>query len=205
MAHYKSQKGFTLVEMLIAMAIFITFTGILISSYTSIVRSQREANDYRLMYSEARSVFESLTAELREGMVDYGNLNYAAGVSNGGLNELYLVSKDDEVKTHIQYDEDNGVIKVSKSVRDRITKAYSGFDENRDLNSNDVKITDLKFYVSPVIDPYDPQYVENDLNQFHPKVTIYAEFERVAKSGKTYTTSLQTTVSSRIYNQVYLP
>lgn len=199
MAHYKSQKGFTLVEMLIAMAIFITFTGILISSYTSIVRSQREANDYRLMYSEARSVFESLTAELREGMVDYGNLNYAAGVSNGGLNELYLVSKDGQIKTHVEYDDNLGVVRVQKSKKNFVPGDFA------DLNSSDVKVTKLKFYVSPVIDPYDPQYVENDLNQFHPKVTIYAEFERILKSGKTYTTSLQTTVSSRIYNQVYLP
>lgn len=203
MAHYKSQKGFTLVEMLIAMAIFITFTGILISSYASIVRSQREANDYRLMYSEARGVFEALTAELREGMVDYGN--YSGGILSGGLNEIYLVSKDDQIRTHVKYDEALGVVSVSKRVRDNITKVYSDFGASRDLNSVDVKVTKLKFYVSPVIDPYDPQYVENDLNQFHPKVTIYAEFERTLKSGKIYTMDLQTTISSRIYNQVYLP
>lgn len=203
MAHYKSQKGFTLVEMLIAMAIFITFTGILISSYTSIVRSQRETNDYRLMYSEARGVFESLTAELREGMVDYGY--YAGGILSGGLGEIYLVSKDDQVRTYIKSDEALGVVSVSKRVRDKITKVYSDFGASRNLNSSDVKVTKLKFYVSPVIDPYDPKYVENDLNQFHPKVTIYAEFSRELKSGKIYTMDLQTTVSPRIYNQVYLP
>lgn len=203
MAHYKLQKGFTLVEMLIAMTIFITFTGILISSYASIVRSQREANEYRLMYSEARGVFESLTVELREGMVDYGY--YSGGILTGGLSEIYLVSKDDQTRTYVKYDEATGVVSVYKRVRDKITKVYSDFGEARDLNSSDVKVTKLKFYVSPVIDPYDPQYVENDLNQFHPKVTIYAEFTRELESEKTYTTSLQTTVSSRIYNQVYLP
>lgn len=190
-------------EMLIAMAIFITFTGILISSYSSIVRSQREANDYRLMYSEARGVFESLTAELREGMVDYGN--YDGGILSGGLAEIYLVSKDDQIRTHIKYDQALGIVSVSKRVRDKITKVYSDFGEARDLNSSDVKVTKLKFYVSPVIDPYDPKYVENDLNQFHPKITIYAEFERTLKSGKIYIMNLQTTVSSRIYNQAYLP
>lgn len=196
----QKQKGFTLVEMLIAMAIFVTFTGILINSYSSIVKAQREANDYRIMYATARQVFEALTQELRDGMVDYGHYD-GTELPPGVLDEIYLVSKDNTVKTYIDYD--GSTVEVSKSVLDPMTGVYSVFDDPKNLNSDEVKVTSFEIYVSPLIDPYDQDYVEYDVNQFHPKVTVYAEFERTLKSGKVYIMDLRTTISSRIYNQVY--
>lgn len=197
----KQKGGFTLVEMLIAMAIFVTFTGILINSYSSVVKAQREANDYRIMYVEARQVFEALTQELRDGMVDYGHYD-GTELPPGVLDEIYLVSKDNKVKTYIDYD-DNTTVKVLKSVRDPVTGIYPVPDDPKKLNSDEVKVKSFKIYVSPLIDPYDQDYVDYDINQFHPKVTVYAEFERTLRSGKVYTMDLRTTISSRIYNQVY--
>ncbi len=197
-----NKKGFTLVEMMVAMAIFVTFTTVLIGSYTNIVRSQREANEYRVMYVEARRVFETIVQELRDGMVDYAH--YSSGALSGAQKELFLVSRDAMAKSQIVFNEDTGVVQLSKG------KLFSNQVPGQDptilnpvsLNS-EVKVKNFRVYVSPVIDPYDQQYAAYDLNQFHPKVTVYAEFERELSNGKTYTMDLQTTVSSRIYNQVY--
>lgn len=188
-----NKKGFTLVEMMVAMAIFVTFTTVLIASYTDIVRSQREANEYRVMYVEARRVFETVVQELRDGMVDYAH--YSEGTLVGPQEEIFMVSKDAMSKAHLKYDKTDKVVKLAR---------WKNLIWSDPVNLNsDVKVTNFRIYVSPVIDPYDQEYVEYDLNQFHPKVTVYAQFERQLASGKTYNMDLQTTVSSRIYNQVY--
>ena len=132
-------------------------------------------------------------------------LGFYSGVTNKEVERFDdLVSKDATAKSHIIFDEEAGVVKLSKG------KLFSNDDPGEDpimaepVNLNfAVKVKNFRIYVSPVIDPYDQHYAAYDLNQFHPKVTVYAEFERQLSSGKTYSMDLQTTVSSRIYNQVY--
>ena len=187
----KIKKGFTLIEMLVAMTIFVVFIGVIISSYASIVQSQKHTNDFRIVYADARSVFETLVLDLRDGMVDYASYHGHAVPVGNGLQELYLVSKDAAVKTKIVYKVDEKSVFVSQG---------PDFSDAVKLNNN-VNIVDFKMYVSPVIDPYDPQFVANDKNQFQPKVTIYAEFGE--EKGDESNVKLQTTISSRIYNQVY--
>ena len=200
--------GFTLVEMLISMAIFMTFTGILISSYTGIVRAQRDANSYRDMYVQARQVMETLVQNLRDGMVDYAK----PLVVNNGLQdgEMFIISRDATKRSHICYDKGEGVVSMdtinlsadleAKSSGDRSCGA-SGFVPLNDAKS--VKVSKFRVYFSPKVDPYDPANVNYDTSQFQPRVTIYAEFTKDLGNGKVYTMDLQTTVSSRVYSQVY--
>ena len=207
----RNRKGFTLIEMLVAMTIFMAFVGVLISSYTSIVSAQREANEYRIMYSEARQVFETITQELRDGMVDYGNYQGNLIDHDG----IILVSKDATRKTEIIYYDDGGVgdnagfVKVKRGVllpnRNPCEVGAYGFDEPIALNSADVKVSNFKIYATPSIDPYDLANIDQAGSQFHPMVTVYAQFKRTFSSTKEpFVMDLQTTISSRIYNQVYL-
>ena len=187
-------------ELLIAMTIFVSFVGILIGSYASIIRGQREADEYRIMYSESRKIFETIVQELRDGMVDYKKYN-ANDTGNviGGLDTLYVVSKDASMQSSIVYDKNDGVVSIKKGKFGQ----DSTFEEFN-LNLSDlVKVIDFKFYVSPSVDPYDDENVYKDKNQLHPKVTVYGKFVREFGNGKEYSMELQTTVSSRIYNQVY--
>ncbi len=208
-------KGFTLVEMLIAMAIFVTFTSVLINSYTSIVRAQRDANDYRIMYAEARRTFDTLTRELRDAMVDYGSYG-GAGII-GAQDEIRLVTKDGRNVIEVRYEEPvESVENTEETTPGKVILAkgrvpagvaiepnYPVIFDERVLNSDEVNVKSFAIYVSPSIDPYDQEYVFNDVNQFHPKITIFAEFERELSNGNMVTMDLQTSVSSRIYNQVY--
>lgn len=188
----KNNKGFTLIEMLVAMSIFVAFVGILLNSYTSIVRAQRDANDYRATYVEARQVFDILVQEMRDGMVDYQK--YPAGVW-GKQQNLYLINKDNTARTHITYD--GTTVHLDKEF------FLSAETKSSDLNS-EVEITNFGLYVSPAIDPYDGANYANDRNQFHPKVTIFARFEKNLGATKDpIIIDLQTTISSRVYNQIY--
>jgi len=65
------KKGFTLIELLVSIAIFVIFMGVISLSYIGIVRSQRQANEVRAMYSDVRNFIESLSQDMRLGTIDY--------------------------------------------------------------------------------------------------------------------------------------
>jgi len=200
------EGGFTLIELLIAMSIFVTFTGILISSYTSILRAQRDANDYRVMYAEGRRTFEVLTDVLRDSMVDYGA--YSRQQLLGAQSEIKLVSKDGLTKMKLSFDnrESGGKIILAETLIEEgqnSSLSISNYDKVLELNSDQIKIKKFFVYVTPSVDPYDQEFVDVDIVQFHPKITIYVEFEMESLTGRVYNFDLQTTISSRIYNQVY--
>lgn len=212
------QKGFTLVELLIAMSIFVIFVGILMNSYTSIVRAQREANDYRVMYAEARRVFDTVVQELREGTVDYWNAEYGFGnnpsVFINEIESLYLVSKDGRSYSHIRYipaeESEDSYGKIQLSKNSLLPNQFPGvdrpvFSDYIDLNTSEVNVADFEVYVYPFVDPYSDKYVKDDVFQFHPMVTVFASFEKEKAVGEPYKVDFQTTISSRVYNQIYLP
>jgi len=198
----KNNKGFTLIEVLVSMSIFVVFMSVLISSYTSIITAQREANDYRIMYAEARAVFESVIAEFREGMIDYPVMQDRGNLL-GSQSDVWLVGKDAITKAHI-FNED-GILMLEKgAVIDSVGVQFTGDQKNIELNEVEkARIKDFRIYVTPSVDPYAAENVSLDLQQFHPKVTIVIRFEKELSNGKIYNLDLQTSLSSRIYNQIY--
>ena len=194
----KIKRGFTLIELMIAMTIFIVFTGILMNSYTSIVRAQHEANEFRILYSEARTVFDSLTDDLRNGMVDYCA---SGGVFNVKDDSVNLISKDGLTKTRIKYDESDQKVQMSRLELQQ-TEDVASHSNYIDLNSEEISVADFNVFMTPSTDPYDQNNFEFGSTRFHPKVTIYVLFEKEGRTGKTLSVDFQTTISSRIYNQV---
>ncbi|MBD3330560.1 prepilin-type N-terminal cleavage/methylation domain-containing protein [Candidatus Peregrinibacteria bacterium] len=178
-------KGFTLIELLIAMAIFITFTGIIINSYTSIVRSQRDANDYRTIYSEARTIFEEIVDTSRDMAVYYGD-NLSSEFT-GAVSELTFVSKDGQKV--VRYALDEGRLRMDESLNCGLKRGAEY------LNSEKIEVFELSFYVSPAFNPYLSDNVMFNSLQFQPKVTVFARFKRGDNE-----IDLQTSVSSRIYS-----
>ncbi len=194
-----NKKGFTLIEMMVAMAIFVMFLGVLIGSYTDIVKSQQEANDYRILYSEARRVFDKITEEVRNNAIYYGpNVGYYTSLHT----DLKLLSLDGNRQILFSYDD------VEKNIK--FAEVETGIPPNEYLlvDSEEGRITVKEFnvFVSPEDDPYKLENVFNDGLQFQPKVTVFATFEMERrKSDSTYTVDLQTTISSRLYSVSPLP
>ena len=91
------------------------------------------------------------------------------------------------------------------SVRTNLFDGVNDLDllDQFDFGDN-VKVLELSFYVSPFNDPYDQDYYVNDVVQFQPKVTVYAKFEKeLSGEREPFVMDLETTVSSRVYNQIY--
>jgi prepilin-type N-terminal cleavage/methylation domain-containing protein len=184
------QKGFTLIEMLVAMSIFVMFIGVLMGSYTSIVKAQREANDYRSLYSEARRVFDKITEEVRDNAVYYGD---SVNISfNSSSDVLRLISSDGTVWSGFAY-KNNNVYFVEQRGAD--FKSYSLISDDKDGR---LYVSEFDVFVSPAGDPYLNVYA--DSLQFQPKVTVFARFVLEKRSGDDpYFLDLQTTISSRFY------
>lgn len=190
------KKGFTLIEMMIAMTIFVVFVGVIAQSYLSIVRTQREANEYRVMYSEARYIFDKFSDEVRNGGLSYQQIGQ--GISNP-LFWLVLVSPDGNRAVRFEYRD--GAVSFAETLKgsDGKFQACEGYN----LNSERVKIKDFKIYLSPLVDPYKPENVYNSATQYQPKVTLFARFSKEIAGGKTLDIDLQTTISSRNYMSGY--
>jgi len=180
--------------MLISMSIFVIFTGILIGSYTSIVQSQKEANQYRDLYSNARYIIDKFTEEVKDGAVYY-ELNKEGVVNNKFKTAVYsliLISKDGESSVCFDYDEGNVRFSEGKSTEQ---KSYT-------LNSENVRVKNFEMFVSPASDPYDSANIFADTLQFQPKVTLRMILEKDRGVKDPYEVDFTTTVSSRIYQSI---
>ncbi|MBU1953917.1 prepilin-type N-terminal cleavage/methylation domain-containing protein, partial [Patescibacteria group bacterium] len=88
-----NKDGFTLVELLVSMMIFMIFLGIVGQAYISIVRAQRDANEVRKMYSDVRSVMDLMAEQIRLGSVDYDCYHIIPPDFNLSCPEKYIAGK----------------------------------------------------------------------------------------------------------------
>lgn len=209
-----NRGGFTLIELLISIVLFMIFLGIASQSYISIVRSQRQANEVRKMYSDVRSFMDFMSEEIRLGSIDYNcygsdDLGFdenkqkyclAAGksISGGETESLMLIKKNGEEKTLIDFD--HGKVTVTKYYRDSIGnwRHLTGY-ENKVMLADRVEVTDLRFMIFPDKNPY-VYYYDNEV-QFQPKVTVMMSVSNAEGVSTPFNFDFQTTISSRVYSK----
>jgi len=203
MFNKRLQKGFTLIEMMIAMTIFVIFMGVVMQSYLSIVMTQREANEYRVMYSEARAIFDKFSDEIRNGVISYDQMGVKDNVVlQNPASKLVLFSPDQTRSVWFEY-----VSAEKKIVFAEFNKVEEeNMDERFDqkdayvLNSDRIKVEKFNMYISPLDDPYKDRNVGNNNLQYQPKITLFAKFSKEISPGKPpMELNLQTTISSRSY------
>lgn len=67
---FRNSKGFTLVETLVSISIFLTVMGISIGVFTDTIASNRRIEVSRLLYEESRIAVERIAKEMRKGTLD---------------------------------------------------------------------------------------------------------------------------------------
>ena len=215
------RSGFTLVELLVSIAIFVMFLGVVSVSYFGIVRSQRQANEVRKMYSDVRSLVEMLGEDMRLGTIDYDCYEATSGIcpftavtttsSPDQSSYLAIVNKDQTQKVVYWFDQVNGKLKVVRYERplgsdgaEIANWSIQGADSSQDgrsLFSDMVAVKNLTFAVNPPVNPYASANYAKNQYQFQPKVTLTLTVENANKNAAPFHLDFQTTLSSRVYSR----
>lgn len=207
------KKGFTLLELVISLGIFMIFTTAVISVFLSLTQSTTKANLNREQVSEANQIFEYIESIAKENAVDYSYLATAqqsnllqtyAFITPNGLNRFLIKS---ECPSLSQSDSNFCTISSSTSSRSNISQEFI-LDGTlwAPLHSTDLKITKFEIKNFPEFSPFTTDEPIKRQNQFQPLTHITLNLGR--NNTDTYREALtrsnpiilQTSFSSRSYN-----
>lgn len=173
-----NKNGFSLIEVVVAMAIFAIALVAISGIFLSIVKAQRKANIAGKVQVEAATIIDTITAAVQNGDIDY------AAISNPA-ETLVLKNKDGETVT------------FSKA-GNRLMMTI-GSSASQDLMTDKVKVDKLKFCVYPTSDPFAFSGPNTQ-----PTVTILLALSQSAASSKPEdqaSVQIQTTVTQRVYRR----
>lgn len=196
MKNNTQQPGFTLIEMLISLTIFMIFIGIIAGSYASLVSANRTANEAQKTYREIRFVFDTFANAIRSGALDYSCIDQSK------LDVLCLENQNPEKKvlsvlhadgaSRSLFKFDGKKILVLKQTRARLDEPWGATVTWQPMTTEKLSLEDLSFTFFPLKNPYDAENAAFDEVQWQPSVTI-----SLRAKGRAF----RTTYSSRTYGR----
>lgn len=177
--NFKSRSGFTLVELLVAMSIFVVIATVASGIFIRSIQNENRLVAMMGIQSSLDSTLEQMAREIRGGYL-FNNLT--TGTQNCGTNAMFL----------------DGYSQMTfVGPNNTTTYALSGGRIERDgnyLTSKDIKVQNLCFLISQIGSSY-------PINSCNPwRVTIFLNAAPATQSAYSYVQPfyLQTTVSSRV-------
>lgn len=144
-------RGFTLMEIMIAVSLFVILIIVLINIYLLALKAQRQTAARQQALSNVRNVMETLARQVRTSEIDYAYA-YAGDIDpgiSGSEKELALVDPDG---SHIAYYVlDNQLVADTNGVKYALTSA------------EDITIVNLNFYIAPSTDPFKEEHCNKAL------------------------------------------
>lgn len=182
-SYTSNNSGFTLVEILVAMAIFVTAATAIAAIFSYTTASQRKTEIVQKAQGDARFAMEVLSQEIRKGSVKYAA--YDGGVIPADPQDLLVLLDQD--RGEVWFREQDGAVQISE------TGAVGSWES---LTPPDITVDLLRFYITPSTDPF----VDAPASSSQPRVTIVLSTSSTPSNTDTpIRTFLQTTVSSRQY------
>jgi type II secretory pathway pseudopilin PulG len=185
-------KGFTLIEAIVATALFAMVVSAIIGVYLSTIQLDRKVRAQRLVNQNARFIIDFLGKEIRNGTIDYSAFTPTDNCSvAGACIDLHIKNQANEAE-HFYASHSNC---SSSNPCDLVLVKNGGTATN--LNPAAVKVTKLKFFVQPLGDPFTTARTYNT----QPHVTVALELTATtgANVSDKSTINLQSTFTSRIY------
>jgi len=192
-----SRRGFTLIEMVVALSIFAIATTYSVGIFVQSQKTQkRTANIYRVL-SDVRYTTEVMAREIRLGRIDY---------------DYYDAEQID--LTTVPLTQETGILALrdssGESVMFRRTangdrfviQMKSGDNDNwQDITPEDLSIERFSLYISPTVDPFLwNDAAEDFLSDEQPRVTLIVRAKSLHPDLTTVKIfDLQTTVTTRAY------
>lgn len=185
MAIKHQPSGFTLIEMIITMAIFTTALTSVANIFLYANRTQRKTQAVQQSQSDARFAMEVMAQQIRRGQIDYA---YYGGTIVANPQTVLALTDTTGAKVQFRRQAAAGIGTVQVS-----------FDNGAvwtDLTPPGLSAAALSFFISPATDPFAAAPASNS----QPLVTVVLSTTNTSTEGSTLPpVFLQTTVVSRQY------
>ncbi|MFH0814664.1 MAG: prepilin-type N-terminal cleavage/methylation domain-containing protein [Candidatus Falkowbacteria bacterium] len=185
------QRGFSLIELLVAMAVFLTVLLVATDIFVSVSRREQQTLIQQRALNELRYDLYFLTQQAKINQINYEMYPEKLNIVE---TQLFLQDKNEKVI----------IFKLSdQSCVAGVKKCLLYFKEGvgwKTLSSTAVDFDFMKFYITPNKNPFDldkttGKYAADD----QPKVTIVAQAFAPGQPDRKI--NLQTTISGRIYGR----
>jgi prepilin-type N-terminal cleavage/methylation domain-containing protein len=181
-SHKHRSSGFTLVELLVTIAIFSILVSLAAGGFVRAIRSEREVSAMMLSESNVSLALEEMAREMRTGYLfcHDTNGNDTCGCSSFGqaascpMVEFYNANHE-----KVDYELQHGVLERSATT----SSAYVP----EPLTSNNVSVTYLKFVI----------YGNTEGDHWNPRITIAIGAQPNDSTVSWSTVNLETTISAR--------
>lgn len=187
----RKSMGFTLVEMLLALAIFSVVVTVAADLFLAFQKTSRKTENLETVVANTRLVVERIASAVRSGSIDYATYTDLGGVDSEATNgQLYLLDSSDR-KMSFTYTDDTIVLTL-----------FNGNSEA--LTGDAIRVLDAQFFVLPIQDPFAFNTTTGHyLSDNQPRVKISLSLDNnLAENNPDYTRyDVQTTISSRVYKR----
>jgi len=183
-----ANEGFTLVELLVAMGVFVILLGIIVGIFISALRTQRSLAALMLVNDNTSLVLEQMAREIRTGFNFVVAPDSVASCTNRissqtytGGKELIFCNANEQIVTY-KWESDS----ISDSIKRRV-----GTDTPLPITGDNVKISNLKFILAHC-------GLEGGCFAWPPRITITLSVTpKGSNLEDVIQTNIQTTVSGR--------
>jgi len=197
----ENKQGYTLIELIISMGIFMLTMMVVTGIFLSYVRTQRDVVVRQKLTTDLEFAVEQMARDIRLMTIDYPRYQAEGGITFPVRN-LYLRDSNGIPVEYILMDSGVCASQASPCI---LKKADTDFDGEINIDTEEILTTHsmrvskrsvdtenvlkLEFYITPQDNPGEA-YAQ-------PRVTIVVEVESVTNPGSTY--AIETTVTSRMY------
>lgn len=190
------QRGFTLVEMMVSVAIFATASVIITDLFLSFNRTQRRTESSQAIQGDARVMLATLTDKIRSGVIDYAAYSGPVTspdtelrvIGNDGLSYVVRRSDTDFANTTCPTAQSTPCLEISND----------GGTTFSAMTSARLKVIGVQFYVDPPESPLEESSPGVYAYDIQPRVTMVIGLQGTSsQAAEQGTTFLQTTISTR--------
>ena len=184
----RAKRGFTLMEVLVALALFSVVVTVSTNLFLSFQRTSRKTESLEQLTASARFIMEKIAREVREGTVDY---------------QAYVAP----LATPLNQNSTQDVLYLRNSADELISFVYAGNTitlNGEELTGASVRVRTAQFTVIPSDNPFQFNELSGTFAaDAQPRVTIFISLDNnKPEDDRDYTKyDVQTTISSRVYRR----
>lgn len=185
----RQAEGFTLMEMVVVLAVFSTTALMAVDLFLTITNVQRQVRNVQAVQSDARFAMESMVKTVKQGTIDYAYYQASCSASsdnyrdpcttdedcdNGSCEEINLISAApilavrDQDNNQVFYRRNGNyglgdIVEVCSNNYYYFNRCNVSNEEWQAVTPSGVKVTKLEFYITPTTNPFSTKnYCEAD-------------------------------------------